>query len=79
MGQILLRNLDDAVIARVKARRSAKTSLEKVLRQILTEAAKLIQSKVVAEIDVLRKQIGPVSANSTDFIREDRDNDEPCR
>lgn len=80
MGQILVRNLDDAVIDSLKARAEREnTSLEQSLRQILTEAAQPTRSEVIARIDALRKRTGPVSGDSTDLIREDRDNDEPFR
>ncbi len=80
MGQILVRNLDDGVIARLKKRAELEnTSLEQSLRQILTEAAKPLPAEVAEEIDALRRAIGPVSGDSTALIREDRDNDEPYR
>lgn len=55
------------------------TSLEQKLRHILTEAAKPGRAEIIAEIDALRKRIGPVSGDSTALIREDKDNDEPYR
>ena len=74
MGQILIRNLDDDVIARLKARaRSQSTSLEQTVRQILTEEAKPSRRDLVEEARRIRERIGPVSEDSTDLIRRDRD------
>jgi plasmid stability protein len=74
MGQILVRNLEDGVIERLKARAlKAHKSLEQTVRDILTEAAKPSKEELWAEIDRLRAEIGPVSLDATDLIREDRD------
>ena len=74
MGQILVRNLEDSVIERLKAR-ALKTdkSLEQSVRDILIEAAKPSKEEVWAEIDRLRESTGPVTLDATDLIREDRD------
>jgi hypothetical protein len=37
------------------------------------------KAELLAEIDRFRKRIGPLDGDSTDFIREWRDNDEPYR
>jgi antitoxin FitA len=80
VGQILVRNLDDRVIERLKERaRRENASLEHTLRKILTEAAKPSRAQIIAEVDLLRKEIGSIRGDSTDLIREDRDNDEPYR
>ncbi|MGO9485030.1 MAG: FitA-like ribbon-helix-helix domain-containing protein [Rhodomicrobium sp.] len=74
MGQILVRNLEDTVIERLKARAlMADKSLEQSVRDILIEAAKPSKEEVWAEIDRLRESIGPVTLDATDLIREDRD------
>jgi plasmid stability protein len=85
MGQIIVRNLDDEVISRLK-RRAAKAnkSLEQTVRDILTEATKTTGEEAWAEVDRLREEIlkrngGPVDFDFTAAIREDRDNDEPYR
>jgi antitoxin FitA len=75
MGQILVRNLDDGVIERLKARAlKADKSLEQSVREILIAAAKPSREEVLAEMDRLREEIGPVTLDATDLIREDRDN-----
>jgi plasmid stability protein len=74
MGQILVRNLEDGVIERLKARAlKADKSLEQAVRDILTEAAKPSREEILAEMDRIRAEIGPVSLDATDLIREDRD------
>ena len=80
MGQLLIRNLEPETIERLRQRaRRENASLEQTLRNILTEAAKPSRAEVIAEIDELRRRIGPVSRDSTELIREDRDNDERYR
>jgi len=74
MGQILVRNLEDSVIERLKARAlKADKSLEQTVRDILTEATKPSREEILAEMDRLRAQIGPVALDATDLIRQDRD------
>lgn len=74
MGQIIVRNLDDAVIARLKdmARRNG-TSLEQTVRRVLGEVAKPSRAEIVEEARQIRARIGRVSGDSTALIREDRD------
>ena len=74
MGQILVRNLEDGVIERLKTRAlKADKSLEQTVRDILTEAAKPSKDELWAEIDRLRETAGRVSLGATDIIRQDRD------
>ena len=74
MGQILVRNLDDSVIEQLKARAlKADKSLEQTVRDILTEATKPSRAEILAEMDRLREETGPVTLDATDLIREDRD------
>jgi len=80
MKQMLVRNIDDEIAKRFKAKAQAEgKSAEQVLRDLITRYAGPTRSQVIAEIDALRKRIGPVPGDSTDLIREDRDNDEPYR
>lgn len=80
MGQIIVRNLDDAVIERLKARAvAANTSLEQTVRDILSAAVKPSREELWAELDRLRALSPPSTLDSTALIREDRDNDEPYR
>jgi plasmid stability protein len=85
MGQILVRNLEDGVIERLKARAlKADKSLEQTVRDILTEAAKPSREEILTEMDRIREAIrarhgGDIGFDATAAIREDRDNDEPYR
>jgi plasmid stability protein len=75
MGQVIVRNLDDRVIDRLKTKAELhKRSLEQELRTILTEAARLTPEEKVALADSIRvRNPGPFSRDSVDLIREDRD------
>lgn len=74
MGQILVRNLEDSVIERLKTRAlKADKSLEQTVRDILTEATKPSKDELWTEIDRLRETAGRVSLDATDIIRQDRD------
>ena len=74
MGQIIVRNLDEDIIERLKRRAAErKISLERHVREVLAEAAKPTRAEAVAKIAALRKQIGPVPGDSTAVIREARD------
>ncbi|MGO9547596.1 MAG: FitA-like ribbon-helix-helix domain-containing protein [Rhodomicrobium sp.] len=74
MGQILVRNLEDSVIERLKARAlKSDKSLEQSVRDILIEAVKPSKEEIWAEIDRLRESTGRVTLDATDIIRQDRD------
>ncbi len=74
MGQIIVRNLDDNVIAQLKARATAsRASLEQTVRDILIAAASPDREEIWRRIDAVRARIGEVEGDSTTLIREDRD------
>lgn len=75
MGQLLVRNLDDAVVERLKRQAEArKISLEQLLREVLSAAAGPSRKAVVAEMDRIRAMTPKkLETSSTDLIREDRD------
>lgn len=77
MAQVVIRNLDDGVVERLKARAAAeKKSLEQKLRDVLTEAAKPSRAEVVEElrrIRALSPPLPPGAPLAEDLIREDRD------
>lgn len=75
MGQLLVRNLDDAVVERLKRQAEARRiSLEQLLREILSRAAGPSRKELVAEMDRIRAMTpGKLARSSTDLIREDRD------
>ena len=80
MGQVLVRNLDDAVIARLKDQAQARgTSLEQRIRDVLAGAAAPDRAETLAALDRIRAMSPATSPDSTPLIREDRDNDEPYR
>jgi antitoxin FitA len=75
MAQVLVRNLPDDVVARLKARAAlARHSLEQELRQILIEAARPGRDEILADIDRIRAMTPNVpQTDSAELIREDRD------
>jgi plasmid stability protein len=77
MAQLLVRNLDDDVVASLKRRAAdRKRSLQAEIRDILTEAANPSRGELLATIDALRARSRPRHAgepSAVDMIREDRD------
>lgn len=74
MGQVLVRNIEDDVLLRLKAKAKASgTSLEEVARAALRDAAKPSLESLWAEIDQIRSMSTPSSFDSTSVIREMRD------
>jgi antitoxin FitA len=74
MAQILVRNLDDAVVERLKMRaRSNGTSLEQEARTILTEAAQISRAELIDLVREFRAKQPPNKSRAADLIREDRD------
>ena len=75
MAQVLVRNLPDEVVARLKARAArARHSLEQELRSILIDAARPGREEVIADMDRIRAMTPKVAqADSAELIREDRD------
>ena len=76
MAQVVIRNIDDAVVERLKARAAEKKSLEQKLRDVLTEAAKPSRAEVIEELRRLRETPPPLPPGAPlaeDLIREDRD------
>jgi plasmid stability protein len=77
MAQVLVRNLNDKVVARLKKR--AKTrgrSLQAEVKTILEEAAKEVPVDFWKEADRIREQLkrsGRKFSDSAALIREDRD------
>jgi len=78
MAQILVRNLDEEVVARLKERaRKEGRSLQSKVRQILEEAAnspQLDMETARKRIEKLRERFkGRKFPDSVELIREDRD------
>ncbi len=74
MGQVIIRNIDDAVLARLKekAERASKP-LEQTLREILADAARPTRDELLARMDKVRAMSTYTTLDATDLIREDRD------
>jgi plasmid stability protein len=75
MAQVLVRNLPEDVVARLKARAARRRhSLEQELRHILTAAARSGREEVLADMDRIRALTPKVpQTDSAELIREDRD------
>ena len=75
MGQILVRNLDESVIERLKARaRNNGRSLEAEVRQILMQSAKVDMATSRRRILEIREKLkGRRFIDSVELIREDRE------
>lgn len=79
MGQVVIRNIDDDVLERLKQRAAAQhKSLEQSLRDVLAEAAKPSRAELLAELDRIRAMTPPRKPDvryptAEELIREDRD------
>lgn len=74
MGQSLIRNLDDGVIARLKLNaEAANTSLEQYLRDVLTTKVTSDKEAFLAFAKGMQESARPSDLDPTDLIREDRD------
>ena len=76
MANVSVRNLDDAVVERLRAQAEAQgRSLEAELRRILTEAAKPTLAESAERLARFRKETwgDRVFSDSSILIREDRD------
>ena len=63
MGQVIIRKLDDAVIAAHKRRAAARgVSLEQQLRDVLAEAAKPSRERLIADLRRIRAMTPKVSS-----------------
>lgn len=74
MGQVIIRNLDDSVLAHLKAKAErAGVSLEQSLRDLLTREARKDEEEFIAWAKSMQAKAKPVTVDSTVLIREDRD------
>jgi len=79
VGQIIVRNLDDAVIGALKRRAEReRKSLEQLLRDTLTEIARGDRTEWLAGLDRIRAMAptpvpGSRFPSAEDMVREDRD------
>jgi plasmid stability protein len=77
MGQIVIRNIDDAVLNALRQRAAAcGTSMEEQARRALTSAVGLEREEAVRRFAELRRRIGRLPGPSTlEDLRSDRDRD----
>ena len=79
MGQVLIRNIDDHVLQRLKQRAAVeRKSLEQCLREVLADAAKPSREELLADLARIRAMTPPRKPGVTyptaeELIREDRD------
>jgi plasmid stability protein len=74
MAQILIRNIDSAVIEKLRLRARCKgNSLEQEARTILSEAASLTRREFSDRAAALRASQRPNKTRAVELIREDRD------
>ena len=74
MGQILIRNLDDQVIAKLKLNaEAASSSLEQYLRDLLTSKVTSDREAFLAFAKGMQDSAQPSNLDPNDLIREDRD------
>jgi plasmid stability protein len=79
MGQVVIRNIDDQVLDRLKARAAEQhKSLEQSLRELLAEAAKPSRAELIAELDRIQamtpaRQPGKPYPTAEQLVRESRD------
>jgi len=77
MGQILIRNLDNAVLDALSHRAAeAGSSLEEEARRALAASVGLSREAALARLDAVRGRIGaPAGPTSLDDLRADRARD----
>jgi plasmid stability protein len=78
MGQILIRNVDDAVLKALKERAATSgASLEEEARRALAQSVGLTRQEALARLEIVRTRIGAVSGPSiVDDLRADRARDQ---
>lgn len=74
MSQILVRNLDDAAVERLKSRaRAHGRSLQAEAKDILEQSARIDVAETRKLVDCIRKSFeGRKFDDSTELVREDR-------
>jgi plasmid stability protein len=75
VAQVVIRNIDDDAIRRLKSRAARKgVSLERELRTILTEAARADRTEFGEQAAAFRRKLaGRRHSDTTALIRKDRD------
>lgn len=74
MGQVIIRNLDDHVVASLKRMAAHEgKSLEQFLREVLEERIYRQRESLLEFARGVRERCKPTDIDPTDLIREDRD------
>ena len=75
MAQVVIRNIDDEAMRRLKSRAARKgVSLERELRTILTEAVRADRAGFAERAEAFRRKLADRRhSDSTVLIRKDRD------
>jgi plasmid stability protein len=78
MGQILIRNLDDAVLDALRSRAAERgSSLEEEARQAIAASVGVDRDAILARLEEVSKQIGRLKGPSiVEDLRRDRARDE---
>ena len=78
MGQILIRNLDDAILEALRRRAGARgRSVEEEARRALAASVGLTRAEALARLDDARRRIGRLRGpTSLDDLRRDRARDD---
>jgi plasmid stability protein len=80
MVDILVRNVDEQVAQRLKEKAAASgRSLSDTAQEALRQFVRPTREELIAEARRIRAMSPYSEVDSTDLIREDRDNDEPYR
>ncbi|MBB3929065.1 plasmid stability protein [Kaistia hirudinis] len=76
MAQMLVRNIDDDIAERFKAKAKAEgKSAEQAMRDLIEGYAADGKAEALARLDAIRKRVGPITLDPVAIIREDRDTD----
>ncbi|MEI9887521.1 MAG: hypothetical protein WDN08_13660 [Rhizomicrobium sp.] len=76
MGEIIVGNLDDALVTRLKQRAEQQgLTLEETVRRVLVEALRPSKDELIADLNRIAAMNPPIIEPpfSEDLIREDRD------
>lgn len=74
MAQVLVRNLPDEVVARLKARAANENkSLEKLLREVIEREARPDKAEALERLRLLRESLPPIDADLSELIRQGRE------
>jgi plasmid stability protein len=80
MVDILVRNIDEDLARRLKDKAAASgRSLSETAQEALRQFVKPSRQELIEEARRIRAMSPYSDVDSTDLIREDRDNDEPYR